>query len=176
MSIPAPTDNRIMAEIFTSATRIRCAIRLRQRRLSDYLNSLDERFIMVDDAKIVPLANPQAPPRETPFVQLNREAIVFAIPHSGEVLDDQQRQLMVVHKQPHRVTLSAPPFLFHGTLHLIKEAALRDALLSVRTPFLPLTSAEVISEADGKRFSTDILIVQRARIETLCPANLQVTG
>lgn len=161
----------VAAGVFTLTSYITCNFRMRQSRLSDFLNGLEEPFIMVDDVSIVPLDDVEAKPRVSPYAQLNRDLIVFAIPYSGEspAESGHERRLVYVPKCPYRVTLSAPPFLFHGTLHLIRETGLRDALLATRLPFLPMTSAVAIYLPTGRRYTGNTLIVNRSRIETFCP-------
>ncbi|MDP3046291.1 MAG: hypothetical protein Q8O07_02320 [Chloroflexota bacterium] len=76
----------------------------------------------------------------------------------------------MVQKLPHQVTLNAPPFTIQGSLHLLRETSLRDALLSLRQQFLPITSAEAIYLPTGQRFSGSIMIVNRIRIEAFFPS------
>ena len=47
---PLPTENVISASIFTLTTAITCELRVRQRRLTDYLNAADDHFFMVEKA------------------------------------------------------------------------------------------------------------------------------
>jgi len=167
---PLP-DNVITAGIFTLTTQIMCEIRMRQRRLTDYLSALDEQFIMAEKARFVALADPQAAPRTTTFAQINREAVVFAIPYAGETAEDDsdQKRLFMVNKLPQRVAMSAPPFLVQGDMHLLRETSLRDALLAVRQAFVPITNAQAIYLPTGQRFTAGIIIVNRTRIEALFP-------
>jgi hypothetical protein len=168
---PLPSQNIISASIFTLTTAIKCELRVRQRRLTDYLNAADESFFMVEQAQISALAASAASARSVSFAQLNRDAVVFAIPYSGEASDEEeQKRLVMVQKLPHQVTLNAPPFTIQGTLHLLKETSLRDALLSMRQQFLPLTSAHAIYMPTGQRFSAGIIIVNRIRIEAFFPS------
>jgi hypothetical protein len=167
---PLPNENVISANIFTLTTSITCELRVRQRRLTDYLNAADDHFFMVEKARISPLAAASSAARSAPFAQLNRDAVVFAIPYSGEASDEEeQKRLVMVQKLPHQVTLNAPPFTIRGSLHLLRETSLRDALLSMRQQFLPITSAEAIYLPTGQRFSGSILIVNRIRIEAFFP-------
>jgi hypothetical protein len=166
-----PSENVISAGIFTLTTAITCELRVRQRRLTDYLNAADEPFFMVEKARISALAAATSSARAATFAQLNREAVVFAIPYSGEASDEEeQKRLVIVQKVPHQVILNAPPFTIQGSLHLLRETSLRDALLSMRQQFLPITSAEAIYMPTGQRFSGSILIVNRIRIEAFFPS------
>jgi len=161
----------VSARVFTPTSCITCDFHMRQCRLSDFLNETEEPFIMVDNVRVVCLDDAQARPRLFPYTQLNRDLIVFAIPYAGESLaeGEYEKRLLYVNKQPYRVTLNAPPFLFYGNLHFIKEVGLRDALLAVRLPFLPMTDAVAIHLPTGQRYRGDTLIVNRARIETFSP-------
>jgi len=169
--LPLPNQNVISAGIFTLTTAIKCELRVRQRRLTDYLNAAEEHFFMVEKAQISALAASASSARSAPFAQLNRDAVVFAIPYAGEASDEEeQKRLVMVQKLPHQVSLNAPPFTIQGTLHLLKETSLRDALLSMRQQFLPLTSAHAIYLPTGQRFSAGIIIVNRVRIEAFFPS------
>jgi hypothetical protein len=166
-----PSENVISAGIFTLTTAINCELRVRQRRLTDYLNAAEEHFFMVEKARISTLAASTSSARSASFAQLNRDAVVFAIPYSGEASDEEeQKRLVMVQKVPHQVILNAPPFTIQGSLHLLRETSLRDALLSLRQQFLPITSAEAIYMPTGQRFSGSILIVNRIRIEAFFPS------
>ena len=168
---PVPNENLIAAGIFTLTTAINCELRMRQRRLTDYLNAAEEHFFMVEKVRISDLAASTSSARSAPFAQLNRDAVVFAIPYSGEASDEEeQRRMVMVQKVPHQVILNAPPFTIQGSLHLLRETSLRDALLSLRQQFLPITSAEAIYLPTGQRFSGSILIVNRIRIEAFFPS------
>ena len=84
---PLPNENVISAGIFTCTTAINCELRVRQRRLTDYLNAAEERFFMVEKVRISALAASVSSARSAPFAQLNRDAVVFAIPYAGEASD-----------------------------------------------------------------------------------------
>ena len=43
---PLPNENVISAGIFTLTTAINCELRVRQRRLTDYLNAAEEHFFI----------------------------------------------------------------------------------------------------------------------------------
>ncbi len=166
-----PNENVISAGIFTLTTAITCDIRSRQRRLTDYLNAADDHFFMVENARITTLASAGSAARVASFAQLNRDTVVFAIPYSGEAPDeDEQKRLVMVQKTPHQVILNAPPFTIQGSVHLLRETSLRDALLSYRQEFLPLTSAEAVYLPTGQRYSAGIIIVNRIRIEAFFPS------
>ena len=53
---------------------------------------------------------------------------------------------------------------------MLRETSLRDALLSMRQQFLPITSAEAVYMPTGQRFSASIIIVNRNRIEAFFPS------
>lgn len=161
----------VTAGLFTLTTHITGEIRMRQRRLTDYLASLEEQFIIVEHARLEVLIDRQSAPRSAPFAQINREAIVFAMPYAGEgpADDAEQRRAVVVAKVPKKVAVSAPPFIIHGDMHLLRETNIRDALLAVRSAFLPLTNAEAVYSPASQRFASPILMVNRMRIEALYP-------
>ena len=80
-------------------TAITCELRVRQRRLTDYLNAAEDHFFMVEKARITPLAAASSVARSAPYAQLNRDAVVFAIPYSGEAPDEEdQKRLVMVQK------------------------------------------------------------------------------
>jgi hypothetical protein len=168
----ALAESLVSAGLFTLTTHITGDIRMRQRRLTDYLASLEEQFIMVERAKLEVLADTQLAPHTAPFAQVNRETIVFAMPYSGEgpVDDSELRRMVMVVKVPKKVAVSAPPFIITGYMHLLRETNLRDALLAVRQAFLPLTNAEAVYSPTNQRFPAPILMVNRMRIEAFYPA------
>jgi hypothetical protein len=174
---PLPAESLISASIFTLTTAITCELRVRQRRLTDYLNAAEEQFFMVDKARITPLAAASSLARTAPYAQLNRDSVVFAIPYSGEATDEEdQKRLVMVQKLPHQVTLNAPPFSLQGVIHLLKETSLRDALLFMRQQFVPITSAEAVYLPTGQRFSGSIMIVNRMRIEAVFPSSVSAAS
>jgi hypothetical protein len=178
MNLPTlPNQNLISATIFTLTTAIACELRVRQRRLTDYLNTADDHFFMVEKARFSALAAVSSSARTAPYAQLNRDSVVFAIPYSGEAADEEEtKRLVMVQKLPHQVILNAPPFTIEGVMHLLKETSLRDALLSMRQQFLPLTSAHAIYMPTGQRFSAGIIIVNRNRIEAFIPGSVAAPG
>ncbi|MDP3046049.1 MAG: hypothetical protein Q8O07_01040 [Chloroflexota bacterium] len=88
---PLPNENVISAGLFTLTTAINCEVRVRQRRLTGYLNAAEERFFMVEKARISALAAASSSARSAPFAQLNRDAVVFAIPYAGEASDEEEQ-------------------------------------------------------------------------------------
>ncbi len=159
--------------LFTLTTHITGDIRMRQRRLTDYLDSLEEQFIMVERARLEVLTDGRSAPLTAPFAQVNREALVFAIPYAGEgpADDADQRRMVMITKVPRRVSVSAPPFVVSGDMHLLRETSIRDALLAVRQAFLPLTNAEAVYVPTNQRYAAPILVVNRTRMEAFYPAD-----
>jgi hypothetical protein len=157
--------------LFTRDTHIRGSFHVRHNRLSDFLNTLEQN-VFVEDAVMTPLANPDETLLSAPYAQINRNAIIFVIPYTGDERPTQEtdvRRSALVAKGQYPVVLGAPPFELRGVLHFAKGASLRAALLAVHQPFLPLTEAQALHVPTGQRFTGDVLLVNRSLLETIFP-------
>lgn len=160
------------AAVFTADSYIVGDISSPHGRLSDTLNHLDQEFLTLENVEFGPLESSQGEVCQCPFVEIGKDAIILAVPQASKSApkDDLERKRWLwVYKHPHAVMLSVPPFSVRGSLHLLKDARLQDAILSTRLPFLAVTDAEAIHLPSGEHINGQTMLVSRARVAFFCP-------
>jgi len=113
------------------------------RRILDVLNSTQTPYLTVEDASVLPLSRwGKAQPASTPAITLNKAEtiLVWLFGESGVP----PSELVTVHKVPQRVVAYAGPFVAQGTMHIIMEATLSQALDVASEQFVALTNPSVL--------------------------------
>jgi hypothetical protein len=113
------------------------------RRMLDVLNSTQSPYLTVDDAAVMPLSRwGKAQPASAPATTLNKAEIVLVwlVRESGVPTSE----LATVHKVPQRVIAYAGPFVAQGTMHIIREATLSQALDVTTEQFIALTNPSLL--------------------------------
>ena len=113
------------------------------RRILDVLNSKQTPYLTVGDASIMPLSRwGKAQPASAQAIVLNKAEIVLVwLIRETEVLAS---EFATVHKVPQRVIAYAGSFVVQGTMHIIREATLSQALDAVSDQFVALTDPSVL--------------------------------
>jgi hypothetical protein len=114
------------------------------RRILDVLNSTQTPYLTVEDAAVMPLSRwGKAQPASAPAIILNKAEIVLVwlVRESGVPASE----LSTVHKVPQNVITYAGPFVARGTMHIIREANLSQALDVTSEQFVALTNPSVLS-------------------------------
>ena len=142
MEDQTPAIHEVVA--YTSQLEVRGEVRAwPPRRILDVLNSEQLPYLTVDQASIVPLSRwGKAQPAGAESVILNKDEIIMVwLVRETEV----ERPLLVAkHKIPQRVTAYAGPFVAQGTLHVIREVTLAQALDAMSERFIALTEPSVL--------------------------------
>lgn len=113
------------------------------RRILDVLTSTQTLYLTVEDASVMPLSRwGKAQPATAPAIILNKAEIVLVwlVRESGVPASE----LSTVHKVPQKVIAYLGPFVAQGTMHIIREASLSQALDSASEQFLALTDPSML--------------------------------
>jgi hypothetical protein len=142
MEETAPATHEIVA--YTDHVEVKGEVRAwPPRRILDVLNSTQTPYLTVEGASVMPLSRwGKAQPASAETIVLNKEEIVLVwlVRESGVTASE----LVTVHKVPQRVIAYAGPFVAQGTLHIIREANLSQALDVTSDQFVALTNPSVL--------------------------------
>jgi len=137
-----PAIHQIVA--YTDQLEVRGVVRAwPPRRILDVLNSTQTPYLTVEDAAVLPLSRwGKAQPASAPAITLNKveTILVWLVRESGVP----PSELVTVHKVPQRVIAYAGPFVAQGTMHIITEATLSQALDVASEQFVALTDPSVL--------------------------------
>jgi hypothetical protein len=157
--------SRTPMTLFTDAFVVKGAIRTRQRRITDILNSAEEDFIVLEDA-IVDEYGTRSQAVRTEFAQVNLHAVLFAISDAAV----EPRPDLRTPKVSEQALISIPPFRIIGRIHVLPERDLHDALHELTGRFIPVTEATYWSDTIGEaRTTTPVLAFNHRRAQILAP-------
>lgn len=129
--------------VYTEALEVRGEVKAwPPRRILDVLNSQQTPYLEVEQASIIPLSRwGKAQPRIADSVVLNKQEIILVwLIRETEV---KATEFTTVHKVPQRVIAYAGPFVAQGTMHMLRESSLSQAMDATREKFFALTSPSV---------------------------------
>lgn len=113
------------------------------RRILDLLNSKQTPYLTVDHASVMPLSRwGKAQPASAETIVLNKAEIVLVWLIKETTVT--ASEFVTVHKVPRRVIAYAGPFVAQGTMHIIREATLSQALDATSDQFVALTDPSVL--------------------------------
>jgi hypothetical protein len=142
MEDKTPAVHEIVA--YTSHLEVRGEVRAwPPRRILDVLNSEQIPYLTVDQASVVPLSRwGKAQPAIAESVVLNKDEIILVwLVRETKI----ERPLLVTpHKTPQRITAYSGPFVAQGTLHIVREVTLAQALDAMSERFIALTEPSVL--------------------------------
>lgn len=151
--------------LYTDALVIRGTLDTRQRRVTDMLNSADDRFLVLSDVMTDEFGTRGESIRAA-FAQINLAAVLFAVAHDPVEPAPELR----TPKVPEEAVISVPPFKVTGRIHLLPERSLRHALSELTGDFLPVTDAtywsDVLNEA---RATASLVAVNHHRAQIMAP-------
>jgi hypothetical protein len=113
------------------------------RRLLDLLNTTQTHYLTIEKATVMPLSRwGKSEPIKAQRIVLNKAEITFVwlVRESPVEVSD----LVTVHKVPHQVIAYFGPFVADGTIHIIREHTLGQALDAIREQFIAITSPSVV--------------------------------
>jgi Family of unknown function (DUF6812) len=161
----AVAERTVALTLYTDSYVVRGSIRTRQKRITDILNHADEEFLVVEDAVIDPLGAHGEVIRGE-FAQVNLATVLFAV---SDVPVEATPELRTP-KMAEQALVTVPPFTVIGSIHLLPERALRDALAELTGRFIPVTDATYWSDTVGEpRTPAMIVAVNHARAQIVAP-------
>jgi hypothetical protein len=138
----APAIQEIVA--FTGELEVRGEVSAwPPRRILDVLNSEQIPYLSVDQASIMPLSRwGKAQPAIADSIVLNKDEIILVwLVRETKV---ERPLLATAYKIPQPVIAYAGPFVAQGTLHIIREVTLAQALDAMSERFIALTDPSVL--------------------------------
>jgi hypothetical protein len=155
----------ISLTLYTDAFIIRGTIVTRQRRITDILNTADERFLVLADVTSDEFGSRGETVRAE-YAQVNLASVLFAVANTAVETAPELR----TPKTPEQALISVPPFKVTGDIHLMQGHDLREALGELTGKFLPVTNAAYWSDVLGEaRQTAEIVAVNHERAQILAP-------
>ena len=159
----APILHNLEIEVFTDSHVIRGTVPTRQRRLSDVLNEAENDFLIVSDAELMEFGSKAAPARAE-FAQVNLSAVLFVV---SDVAVEPLPEMRMT-KLSEMALIVVPPFRIAGSIHILPDRDLRQALSELTGRFIPVTGAEYWSDTLGiDRKQAPIVAFNRRRAHVL---------
>jgi hypothetical protein len=151
--------------LFTDAFMIKGTVRTRRTRITDILNSAEDEFIVLEDAMVDEYGTRTQAVR-TEFAQVNLDAVLFAVSDTTV----EPRPDLRTPKVSEQALISIPPFRIIGSIHVLPERDLHDALRSLTGRFIPVSDATYWSETVGEaRTTAAIVAFNHRRAQILAP-------
>ena len=159
---PPPT---VSLTLYTDAFIIRGTLVTRQRRITDILNTADERFLVLGDVTSDEFGSRGETVRAE-YAQVNLASVLFAVADTAVETPPELR----TPKVPAKALISVPPFKVTGDIHVMQGHQLREALSELTGRFIPVTSATYWSDVLGEaRQTAEIVAVNHERAQILAP-------
>jgi hypothetical protein len=164
----------VRVELYTRSYHVSGDVEVNRWRLADVLNDRARPFVLLLNAVREPLpplmeAGGTDVARASQYLQVVKDAIVFAIPHESPDLEAARQQyLSALYSERSQVEASAlaPPFQIQGTVHLRRQVQLRQALEDLPAEFIPMTHMDASHLADARlRVVADLAVINRSRAE-----------
>ncbi len=138
-------ESRILVELFTVDHRITGYISSRHARLLDELNATGLSYLLLDEVSSTNLHGPLTQSVSIATLRINRNAVLFVIPHDSEGPPAGQRLYSYVAKKQLLLYVIMPNFELSGNAHFgTVSLNIRDMLLDLPgVNFTPLTDVTV---------------------------------
>jgi hypothetical protein len=137
--------------VLTARHSISGELRLREQRLSDYLNDRRETTITLRDTRIARLTDPGKIIQKNDLAVIPKAWAIVAFEPPQKAIPPAKRFYGYVRKQMHAVFIVLEAMEVRGTLHTTSDLDLRRVMTISTDPFLPLTKA-VVTLAVNDRF------------------------
>jgi hypothetical protein len=159
----------IRVEFYTRSYQVSGDAEVNRWRLADVLNDKQRPYVLLHNAVRIPLGTSAKTSNElaraAQYLQVTKEAIVFAIPHENSEMElARQQYLAGLYADRAQVGADAvtPPFELRGMVHLRRLAHLRQALEDLPADFMPMTHVEAIYLPDPRiKVSAEIAVINR---------------
>jgi len=151
--------------LYTDAFIIRGTFVTHQRRITDILNTADERFLVLGDVTSDEFGSRGETVRAE-YAQVNLASVLFAVANATVEAVPELR----TPKTPEQALISVPPFKVIGDIHLMQGRDLREGLGELTGKFLPVTNAAYWSDVLGEaRQTAEMVAVNHERAQILAP-------
>jgi hypothetical protein len=159
----------VRVEFYTRSYQVSGDAEVNRWRLADVLNDKTRPYVLLQNAVRIPLGtSPHANnemARAAQYLQVMKEAIVFAIPHETPEMELAKQQYLAglyADRSQVGATSITPPFEIHGMVHLRRLAHLRQALEDLPVDFIPMTHVEAIYLPDPRmKTGADLAVINR---------------
>lgn len=129
------------------------------RRVSDYINDRDERFLKLRDAQFVFWQTDAFDvPRQAPVAVLVKQNIVVVVPSPGAAQPPGD-PFDSVEKVSRRLSVHIPPLLLQGEFHSSRLVDWIVALNVARADFIPLTNVTIWHYRTSSRLHENLPLV-----------------
>ncbi len=163
----------VRVEFYTRSYQVSGDAEVNRWRLADVLNDKAHPYVLLHNAVRIPLgtssqtSNDMA--RAAQYLQVMKEAIVFAIPHETPEMELAKQQYLAglyADRSQVGATSITPPFEIHGMVHLRRLAHLRQALEDLPVDFIPMTHVEAVYLPDARmKIGADLAVINRRSAE-----------
>jgi hypothetical protein len=158
-------ERPIELTLYTDSYIARGTARTRTHRLTDVLNDLEHEFVVIEDAVLEEYGGRGEVVRAE-FAQVNLDAVLFAV---SDIEVEPVAELRVP-KVAEQALITVPPFKVVGTIHLMPERDLREALVELTGRFIPITGATYWSDTIvSERTSVAVVACNRSRAQVFAP-------
>jgi hypothetical protein len=168
------TKAAIRVELYTRNYHVSGDVEVNRWRLADVLNDRSQPFVLLVNAVREPLpvlmqTGGAESARAAKYLQIVKDAIVFAIPQESPELEAvRQQYLSALYSERAQVEALAlaPPFQIQGTVHLRRIVQPRRALEDLPPEFIPMTHMEASYFPDQRlRVTADLAVINRPLAE-----------
>jgi hypothetical protein len=163
----------VRVEFFTRSYQVSGDAEVNRWRLADVLNDKSRPYVLLRNAARIPLGTSSQTSndlaRAAQYLQVMKEAIVFAIPHETPEMELAKQQYLAglyADRSQVGATAMTPPFEIHGMVHLRRLAHLRQALEDLPVDFIPMTHVEAVYLPDPRmKTGADLAVINRRSAE-----------
>ena len=156
----------IPVEVYLRSSVFRGNLLMKQRRLSDSLNSkTSDGIIRLDDVEIQTFTR-KSPPVKSKNALIYMRQVLFVIDlDSSPSTIHETEELSLVNKEPRKVLMEVGLFWMQGDVHLVPGFAL-SRFAEGKSSFIPLTSARFVDlpHAESRTF-----MINREQVSCLLP-------
>jgi len=169
----------VRVEFYTRSYQVSGDAEVNRWRLADVLNDKTRPYVMLLNAVRIPLGTSSQTSNEmaraAQFLQVMKEAIVFAIPHETPEMELAKQQYLAglyADRSQVGATSINPPFEIRGMVHLRRLAHLRQALEDLPVDFIPMTHVEAVYLPDSRmKIAADLAVINRRSAELFALAS-----
>jgi hypothetical protein len=137
-----PAIHQVIA--YTDRLEVRGEVRAwPPRRILDVLNNRQTSFLIMHQTLVMPLSRwGTSPPAAVESIALNKERLLLV--WLVEETEVEAAEFATVYKVPERVVAYVGPFVTQGTMHIVRESTVSQALDGSRDQFIALTDPSLL--------------------------------
>jgi hypothetical protein len=128
------------------------------RRILDVLNGEQTPYLTVEQASVIPLSQwGKGEPATVQSVVLNKSEVILVWLVRETTVEPPES--VTVHKVPQRVIVYTGPFVVQGSIHVLREGTLTQALDAMREAFIAVTDPSLLClSAEGLALKGGIVL------------------